>query len=81
MMGESTLRELWELWESPGRGVECCGSLGVVFYVSAKIREAQSLVFYVSGKLGEAQSVVPVHVLDLWKPDLSCVAGVGRVRF
>ena len=49
MLGVSTLRELWELWESSGRGVESCGSLGVVFYVSAKLREAQSVVFYVSG--------------------------------
>ena len=81
MLGVSTLRELWELWESSGRGVESCGSLGVVFYVSAKLREAQSVVFYVSGKLWEAQSVVPVNVFDLWESDLSCLAGVGRVRF
>ena len=58
ILGVSTLRELWELWESSGRGVESCGSLGVVFYVCAKLREAQTVVFYVSGRIWEAQSVV-----------------------
>ena len=68
MLGVPTLRELWELWESSGRGVESCGSLGVVFYVSAKLREAQSVVFYVSGKLWETQSVVFYMSGRLWEP-------------
>ena len=67
MLGVSTLRELWELWESSGRGVESCGSLGVVFYVSAKLREAQSVVFYVSGRFWEAQSVVFYVSGKLWE--------------
>ena len=55
---EYATRIVLSTWESSGRGVESCGSLGVVFYVSVKLREAHSVTFHVSGRFWEAQSVV-----------------------